>query len=86
MTRAEALAAATTYVDGVAPRNNARGYSDGCLTPVQRIEQVLRVADWLLDGDQPDTTIVSTWDGGTVREIDRPTFNHPNTGAPLGEG
>lgn len=67
MTRAEALAAATTYVDGIAPRSNARGYSDGCLTPVQRIEQVLRVADWLLDGEQPDTTTVSTWDGGTVR-------------------
>lgn len=48
MTRADAFKAAEEIVDRIAPKTNARGYSDGCLTPAARITEILRVAAWLL--------------------------------------
>jgi hypothetical protein len=55
MTRQEALKAAQEFVDGLAPRTNGRGYTDGCLDPQKRITEVLRVADWLLLGSDEAT-------------------------------
>lgn len=86
MTRADALAAATTFVDGIAPRTNSRGYSDGCLTPGQRIAEVLRVADWLLSGEDDEpapSALAAEADLATAGLTARPKFNHPNTGGPL---
>lgn len=51
MNRSEALAAAVTLVDDLAPRTNARGYTDGVIKPDERVSLVLRVADWLLAGE-----------------------------------
>lgn len=48
--RLDALAHATKLVDEFAPRVNARGYSDGAIKPSERVELVLKVADWLLLG------------------------------------
>jgi hypothetical protein len=67
MTRTEALEAATTFVDGIAPRTNSRGYSDGCLKPTERIDAVLLVADWLLAGDDID---IRAGDGTLVRQVE----------------
>ncbi len=69
MTRADALTAATSFVDGIAPRQNARGYSDGCLTASQRIAEILRVAEWLLA--EHDPIEVRDWAGTVVREVER---------------
>lgn len=52
MTRAEALAAATAWVDEhTKPEMNGRGYvKDGWQPPTlaEKAETVLRIADWLL--------------------------------------
>lgn len=51
MTRAEALDQAEVMVDRLFPRVNARGYSESALTPSARITEILRVAEFLLGGD-----------------------------------
>lgn len=48
MNRPEALEAASKVVAELAPTTNARGYADGSLRPAERVELVLRVADWFL--------------------------------------
>lgn len=54
MTRAEALSAALTIVDEIAPRTNARGYTDGTMAPEKRVAEALRIADWLLVGESKE--------------------------------
>lgn len=54
MTRLEALKAAVEIVDEVAPRTNARGYSDGCLSPAQRLDEVRKTAAFLLSDEEAE--------------------------------
>lgn len=59
MTRAEALAAAVTLVDELAPRVNGRGYPDGTIKADERVSLVLRVASWLLVDDDTPSPLAS---------------------------
>lgn len=53
VTRTEALAAAVKLVDELAPRSSSGGrYADGSVKAGERVELVLRVADWLLAGGE----------------------------------
>lgn len=51
MTRVEAFQAASKIVDDFAPRANSRGYADGTIRPAERVELVIRVAEWLLSDE-----------------------------------
>lgn len=51
MNRTEAIEAASKVVNDLAPMANSRGYADGTLRPAERVEAVLRVADWFLSDE-----------------------------------
>jgi hypothetical protein len=62
VTRDQALAAGLAIVDEIAPRTNARGYSDGTIKPGERVTLALQIADWLLAGE-PGPVVVPIRDG-----------------------
>jgi len=52
MTRAEALKIAEELVSRLAPTTNGRGYLEGTAKLGERVEAILRVADYLVPPDE----------------------------------
>lgn len=78
VTRGEALAEAVKLVDELAPRVNQRGYSDnGVIRPAERIELVLKVADWLLAAVGDTTPAVNPFAPPRCAKCGRVASNGP---------